>query len=159
MHFPGTHVSLPGPACFDPLLVVAQTHALPPREPRQWSARRRPPRSGRDRRRETRCGPRGRTCDVSVPAKRAAPLPASSPTPNLHSRQEPLLDLTTAGEGSKRRAPRLSNSRLQLERPGARVAPGMEKLPQTSQAPLRRRSQAAAPAGGGGRRTWTEEGC
>lgn len=70
------------PACFVPFIVVVQTHAPPPREPLWRSARGRPPRSGRDRRRETRGRPRGRTYDVPVPAKRAAPLPASSLTPN-----------------------------------------------------------------------------
>lgn len=67
-------------------------------------------------------------------------LPPAQLQTHIHSRSRYRTDLPTTGEGSNRGVPRLSNSRLQLERPGARAAPGMEKLPQTSQAPLCRRS-------------------
>lgn len=87
----------------------------------------------------------------SVPAKRAAPLlPSTQLQTHIHSRTPLRTVLNTDGEGSKRGVPRLSNSRFQLRRPGARVVPGMEKLPQTSQAALRRGSQPAARAGVGG---------
>lgn len=113
------------PARFVPRIVVAQTHAPPPREPPQWSARRRPPRSGRDRRRETRCGPRGRTCDVSVLLRgQHLFLPPALLQTYIHSRSPFRTHLTAASEGSKCGVPRLSKSRLQLERPGAQVFPG-----------------------------------
>lgn len=92
--------------------------------------------------------PRGRSCDVSVPAKRQhLSLPPAHLQTHIHSRSPFRTGLTMASEGWKRGVPRLSNSRVQLERPGARVIPGMEKLPQTSQVPVRRRSQPAARAG------------
>lgn len=91
VRFPATRVSLPDlpPACIVPLTAAAQTHVPPPGEPRQRGARGKPPRSGRDRRRET---PWWLLSDVSVPARRAAPLPSSSPSPNPRSRQESLQD-------------------------------------------------------------------
>lgn len=86
-------------------------------------------------------------------------LPPARLQPHLHAGSPFRTGLTTASEGWERAAPRLSNSWLQLERPGARVVPGMEKLPQTSRVPVRRRSQPAARAGGGGRRGRAGEGC
>lgn len=86
-------------------------------------------------------------------------LPPARLQAHIHAGSPFRTGLTTASEGWERAAPRLSNSWLQLERPGARVVPGMEKLPQTSRVPVRRRSQPAARAGGGGRRGRAGEGC
>lgn len=119
------HSSDPPPACFVPLIVVAQTQAPPPREPRRWSARRRPPSSGQDRRRET---PRPLLWySSSLQRRRHLFLPPTQLQTHIHSKTRFRTDLNTTSEGSKRGVPRLSNSRLQLERPGARVVPGMEK--------------------------------
>lgn len=79
-------------------------------------------------------------------------LPLAQLQTHIHASSLSRTSLATASEGSKWGVPPLSNSGLQLERPGARVAPGMQKLPQTSQAPLRRCLQSVAPKGaeGGG---------
>lgn len=149
------------PACFVPLVVAALAHALPPGQPPQWRARRRLPLSGRDRRRGTRCGPRGRTCDVSVPAKRGStssclqpnPKPAITPgTPSGHTSQQPARAPNKECRGFQ--TPGSNLSALAPEwLPGWRSC---HKLPRPLSA-----AAASQPRrrGGGGRRRGTREGC
>lgn len=62
------------------------------------------------RRRETRCGPRGRTCDVSVLlGEQHLFLPPVLLQTHIHSRSPFRADLTTASKGSRCGVPRLSN--------------------------------------------------
>lgn len=100
MHIPGTRVSLPGPVT----CLLRPSHCGCP-SPRSatWAASpvaraEKAATLGSDRRWGTRCGPRGRSCDVLVPAKRGStssclqpnPKPVITPgTPSGHTSQQP----------------------------------------------------------------------
>ncbi|XP_055276559.1 basic proline-rich protein-like [Moschus berezovskii] len=142
---PGTRLSLTGAAAGRPcpLPGVVQTRAPPAPEPGRRSAPRRPRRPGRGRggrlgadRRPPRCGPGPR-------GGRRACGPQPDPPPRPRSPREPVrTHLPTSGEGSTRRAPPLSNSRLQVERPGAerlRAGEVAENLPSPARRPRRAR--------------------
>lgn len=127
VQFPGTRVSLPVPATC--LLCASYGGCQNPRSaaPRASAVKR------SEKAATLGSGPqegdtvqtRGRTCDVLVLLKgQHLFLPPGPLQTHSHSRSPFRTDLTTASEGSKCGVPRLSKSRLQLKRPGARVFPG-----------------------------------
>lgn len=136
---PSTRLSLPGAAAGRPAPSpeVVQARAPPAPEPGR-RAPRGPRRPGRGRGGKTRRGPQAVPVRPRLPERAARPAaPSPTPAPPAFA-PGPVGTPAYRRRGSTRQAPPLSNSRLQVEHPGAgRLR--LEKLPDFPRPPRRPR--------------------